>query len=147
MAELEDAIRIAVEAHRGQVDKAGKPYILHVLRVMHTVVGEQAQMVAVLHDVVEDCEGWTLERLLDEGFDQAVVEGVDAVTRREGESYLAFIDRAKLSPLGRVVKLADLEDNMNVRRLPKVRSSDAKRLEKYRDAWEQLKMAGDEELV
>ena len=74
---LERAIRIAVEAHAGQIDKANEPYILHPLRVMFDVEGEVARMVAVLHDVVEDNEGWTFERLREEGFSPAIIEALD----------------------------------------------------------------------
>ncbi len=76
---LERAIQIAVETRAGQTDKAKEPYILHPLKVMFDVQGEDARIVAVLHDVVEDCEGWTFGRLKDEGFSPAVLEALEAV--------------------------------------------------------------------
>jgi (p)ppGpp synthase/HD superfamily hydrolase len=112
---LEDAIILASRAHRGQVDKAGKPYILHVLRVMLRQETETAQIVAVLHDVLEDTSV-TMENLRAAGFSSEICEAVDALTRRPGEAYDAMISRVAANPLARVVKLADLEDNMDPRR-------------------------------
>ena len=84
-------------AHRGQRDKAGEPYILHPLRVMHAVCGFHERMAAVLHDVVEDTSV-TLDELRRRGFPQAVVAAIDALSRRAGEPYLAFIDRDFTTP-------------------------------------------------
>lgn len=112
---LEDAIALACQAHRGQLDKAGKPYILHSLRVMLRQESEAAQMAAVLHDVLEDTSV-TLENLRAAGFTPEVCEAVDALTRRRGESYDSMIARVAANPLARAVKLADLEDNMDPRR-------------------------------
>jgi (p)ppGpp synthase/HD superfamily hydrolase len=127
---LEDAIALAVESHHGQTDKVGQPYILHPLRVMLAVHGEAARMAAVLHDVVEDC-GVTLDDLRVHGYPEDVVQAVDCLTRREGESYEAFVDRLAPNPLARCVKLADLEDNLDVRRLPAVTEKDQERLNRY----------------
>ncbi len=133
MSTLERAITIAAEAHAGQVDKAGAPYILHVLRVMLRVETAEERIAAVLHDVVEDC-GLTLDQLREEGFPEAAIEGIAAVTRREGESYEDFVLRAKAHPVGRRVKLADLADNSDVSRLAEITPRDQARLEKYRRA-------------
>lgn len=132
-ADLARAIALATQAHAGQTDKAGAPYIDHPLRVMASVSGEEAQMVAVLHDVVEDT-GWTLEALRAEGFSEAVVSGVDAVTRREGETYEEFVRRAAADPLGRVVKRADLIDNCDLSRIASPTEKDHARLARYRAA-------------
>ena len=137
---LEDAIALAVEAHRGQRDKAGQTYILHPLRVMLRLEGEAERMVAVLHDVVED-SSYTLERLRELGYPEEVLGALDCLTKREGETYEAFIERVLPHPLARRVKLADLEDNMDVRRLPAVTPKDAERLARYRAAWSRLKQA------
>ena len=115
MADLEEAIGIAVQAHRGQKDRAGAPYILHPLRMMFRVQTDAERMAAVLHDVVEDTD-WTLDALRERGFPDEVVDAVDHLTRREGESYDEFVTRAAAHPVARRVKLADLEDNMDVRR-------------------------------
>lgn len=134
---LERAIGIALEAHRGQKDRYGAPYILHPLRVMARVRTDTEKTVAILHDVVEDT-GWTLDGLRREGFSEEVLEALDAVTKREGEAYEDFVRRSGSNPVGRRVKLADLEDNMDVRRLKSLGPEDLKRLEKYRAAWESL---------
>ncbi|GIV60845.1 HD domain-containing protein [Rhodocaloribacter litoris] len=134
MPTLEDAIALAVEAHRGQRDKAGAPYVLHVLRVMLAMPDETAMMAAVLHDVVEDT-GYTLDDLRAAGYPEAVVSAVDALTRRPGETYEAFVRRAAAHPVGRLVKQADLEDNMDLRRLGPLTEADCARLRRYRDAW------------
>ena len=135
---MERAILIAVEAHLGQVDKAGAPYVLHPLRVMMACRSEAAMVVAVLHDVIEDT-AWTAERLRAEGFSEDILSGLDAVTRREGEDYLDFCRRAAEHPLGREVKRADLLDNMDVTRLGPLTPRDLERLERYRAAWELLR--------
>ena len=137
MSTLERAIAIAAAAHEGQVDKAGAPYILHVLRVMLRLETPEERMAATLHDVVEDC-GWTLDRLRAEGFPEEVVLGVDAVSRRDAETYEEFVLRAKAHPIGRRVKMADLQDNSDVNRLPGITERDRARLEKYRRAMEVL---------
>jgi (p)ppGpp synthase/HD superfamily hydrolase len=136
MPTLERAIQIAVNAHVGQVDKAGTPYILHPLRVMMACGSDAARIVAVLHDVVEDSE-WTADMLREEGFDSDILDGLDAVTKREGEEYLDFCRRAASHPLGREVKRADLRDNMDITRLRvDLTKADLERLERYRVAWE-----------
>lgn len=138
MPTLEDAIALAVEAHRGQRDKAGQTYILHPLRVMMRLETEAERMTALLHDVVEDTP-YTLDRLRELGYPEEVLGALDCLTKREGESYEAFIERVRPHPLARRVKLADLEDNMDVRRLPAVGPKEAERLARYRAAWARLK--------
>ena len=136
-ATIEDAISIAAHAHKGQKDKAGAPYLLHPLRMMLRMDSEAAMMAAVLHDVVEDTD-WTLERLREEGFSDEVLEAVDCLTHREGEGYQEFVERLRTNPIARQVKIADLEDNMNVRRINQLGSKDLERLEKYHRAWRVL---------
>ncbi|ATB36548.1 guanosine-3',5'-bis(diphosphate) 3'-pyrophosphohydrolase [Cystobacter fuscus] len=138
MPTLEDALELAVRAHRGQRDKAGQPYILHPLRVMARLDTETERMVALLHDVVEDTP-YTLERLRELGYSEEVLGALERLTKAEGEDYAAFIERVRPHPLARRVKLADLEDNMDVRRLPAVTAKDAERLARYRAAWTRLK--------
>ena len=82
---LEKAIKIAVEAHTGQVDKGGNPYILHPLRVMLSLNTEEERIVGVLHDVVEDCEGWTWQRLQDEGFSLDIIQALQSVSKTPEE--------------------------------------------------------------
>ena len=134
MSLLERAILLAVQAHRGQVDRSGAPYILHPLRVMFRVETENERIAAVLHDVVEDTD-WTLDGLRAEGFPEEIVQAVDCLTRREGESYDDRVARAAAHPIARRVKLADLEDNMDARRLTRWSGEDAARFERYHRAW------------
>lgn len=138
------AISIAVEAHAGASDNAGAPYILHPLRVMLAVQGDMARTVAVLHDVVEDCPYWSFDTLAAEGFQNDVLVALAAVTKRADEEgqvddppdlklakYLAFVGRASAHPVGRIVKRADLDDNLDVRRLPQLTDKDRLRLNRY----------------
>ena len=105
------AVRIATNAHRGQTGWDGRPYIEHCERVAMRV--EPAlRPIAYLHDVVEKSEGWTLDRLRLDGFPAAMIDAVDALTRREGEDEDAFVLRAASNPLALPVKRADLEDNL-----------------------------------
>src|SRR4051812_6811232 len=120
MATIERAIEIAAQAHAGQCDKAGDPYIFHPLRMMMRMSDDVSRITAVLHDVVEDGLDWTLGRLRDEGFSETIIEAVDGVTDRAGENYEAFIKRAAQNLISRAVKIADLEDNMNMLRLKTV---------------------------
>lgn len=109
---LERAISIATEAHTQQVDKGGEPYILHPLRVMLSVEGELERVVAVLHDVVED-SAWTLDGLRAARFPRTVVEAIDCLTRRDGETYAEFIQRCDTNDIARLVKVADIKDNLS----------------------------------
>ena len=130
MPTLEDAIALAVEAHRGQKEKAGQPYILHILRVMFRLGVEPEQMAGVLHDLVEDTP-YTLDDLRRLGYPERVVTAIDCLTRREDETYEEFVERAGAHPIARRVKLADLEDNMDIRRLSAVTERDRERLNRY----------------
>jgi (p)ppGpp synthase/HD superfamily hydrolase len=127
---LSEAIVLAADAHRGQVDKAGQPYILHVLRVMLACKRDEQRIAAALHDVVEDC-GYLAADLAPE-FGDTIADAVDALSRREGETYAAFIDRCALNPIARVVKLADLADNMDLSRIRrKLTDQDFARMKRY----------------
>lgn len=118
MSTLERAIQIATEAHKGQFDKAGREYIGHPIRVMEMGKTEDEKIVGVLHDAIEDTD-WTFERLETEGFSQEVINALRCVTKTsENENYDEFIDRVKKNPLAASVKINDLTDNMDIRRLP-----------------------------
>jgi len=129
---LERAIAIAAQAHEGQLDKAGAPYILHPLRTMLSLSSPEARMAAVLHDVVEDGEV-TFEQLRAEGFAAVVVEAVEALTKREGEGFPRSSGVAP-NALAREVKLADLRDNSDLSRITQPIGNDRARLEKYKKA-------------
>jgi len=107
---LKEAIKIAAAAHAGQFDKAGQPYIQHPIRVAALVEGEDAKVVAMLHDVVEDSDVSLGD--LAKVFPAHIVAAVDAVSRRAHESYFEFVARAALDPLGKVVKHADVLDHL-----------------------------------
>ena len=139
MSTLERAIEIAHEAHSGQLDRAGKEYIGHPMRVMEAGKTLEEKIVGVLHDVVEDSAEWSFERLEAEGFAPEIIEALRCVTKRsEDESYDKFIARVKTNPLAVAVKLNDLTDNMDIRRLPYLSDKDVKRLKKYLKAYKQL---------
>ena len=138
MSTLERAIKIATEAHKGQYDKAGNDYIGHPLRVMDMGRTEKEKIVGVLHDVVEDTE-WTFAQLAAEGFSQEVIDALQCVTKlSENENYDDFIERVKKNPLATAVKINDLSDNMDIRRLPYLSDKDVKRLKKYLKAYKKL---------
>ncbi|MFJ2490754.1 HD domain-containing protein [Pseudomonas iridis] len=130
---LERAIAIAATAHAGQVDKGGAPYILHPLKVMLRMTTLEERIVAVLHDVVEDC-AISLDDLRKEGFSEEVLSAIESVTKVPGESYEDFVERAAQNPIGRVVKLADLEENSDLSRIASPSWEDLERIEKYRRA-------------
>lgn len=134
---VERAIEIAVAAHKGQRDKVDAPYILHPLRLMTRMKTEDEMIAAVLHDVVEDTSV-TLNNLRDEGFDEALLRAIDCLTHRVGESYENYIERVESNAIARQVKIADLEDNMDVRRITNLGERDLRRLEKYTRTWHQL---------
>lgn len=134
MNDLERAIKIALDAHEGDKDKAGETYIRHPLRVMDAVETEEARIAAVLHDVVEDGDR-TLQDIEDE-FGPDIRDAVDALTKRkaEGESYMEFVERAAANPIAREVKIADIEDNMDLTRLDSVDESVIRKQETYHRA-------------
>jgi (p)ppGpp synthase/HD superfamily hydrolase len=136
-ANLEKAIATAAKAHEGQLDKAGMPYILHSLRLMLKMDSETEMIAAVLHDVIEDSET-TAGDLADMGFSDEVLKAVVCLTRRENESYEDLIERAKANPISRKVKIADLEDNMDIKRLDSLTEKDVQRLGKYHRMWRKL---------
>lgn len=133
----EMAERIAHEAHRGQIDKAGEPYIGHVRRVAATVVPAEPVYIAAawLHDVVEDT-GTTLDSLAAEGFPSAVVEAVGLLTRRAEVPDDVYYGRITANPIALVVKIADISDNTNSDRLARLdQEARARLIGKYRKAF------------
>lgn len=141
---LDKAIRIAVTAHEGQTDKAGQPYILHPLRVMFMLRKETEKICAVLHDVFEDTD-ITIEYLRKEGFSEEVLIALNALTRRENESYDDFIGRVIENKTACKVKLADLSDNMDLSRISNPTREDYNRIEKYRKATDRILACMDSE--
>jgi len=135
---IEKSLEIALKAYAGQTDKAGKPYILHPLRLMAKMETEEEMCVALLHDVIEDSD-FTAENLINNGIPANVVNAVQYLTKNTGENYDAFIDRVLENKLAAKIKLADIEDNINVLRLNTVTEKDLQRIAKYHKAWHKIK--------
>jgi (p)ppGpp synthase/HD superfamily hydrolase len=133
---LEKAIEIAVSAHKGQLDKAGQPYILHPLRVMLQMDMEVERIVAVLHHVIEDAtEDWNFQRLKEAGFGEEVIEALRFLTKDDNHvPYMDYVKRIRENEIARKVKLADLRDNMTLWRLPSISEKDIARICKYAEA-------------
>lgn len=139
MSYLEKAISLSVDKHKGQVDKGGMPYILHPLYVMTKMDTEIEKIVAVLHDIVEDTDV-TFKDLKGVGFSDEVLIALECLTRENDEDYLSYIDRVKTNRIAIKVKLADLEHNMDLRRIKELTDEDIlKRVKKYKRAWDELK--------
>ncbi|GGY68647.1 HD domain-containing protein [Pseudoduganella albidiflava] len=138
MSTLQKAISIAIEAHAGQFDKAGAPYISHPLRVMQRCVTESEQIAAVLHDVVEDTNV-TMCDLQRHGFSDEIIAALQCLTKKHGEQYEEFISRVMTNHLARRVKMADLIDNLDCSRLRTVDESDLARIKRYVAALNRLR--------
>lgn len=135
---LATAISIAIEAHAGQSDKYGAPYIKHVMRVMELGKTEDEKIVGVLHDVVEDTS-WTFEQLTAKGLAPHQLEALRCVTKlSDDEDYDHFIDRIIPNRLACLVKINDLTDNMDIRRIPEITEKDIPRLNKYLRAYNKI---------
>jgi (p)ppGpp synthase/HD superfamily hydrolase len=137
MSKLQDAISIAVSAHSGQTRYDGSPYILHPMRVMLSVkkFGAATMIVAILHDVIEDNDSYTLNNLT---FDSGIIDAIDAITKRENEKYEHYINRIKLNKLATIVKIADLADNINSLEILSIDEKYLKRIAKYHKTYFEL---------
>lgn len=135
---LDKAALICITKHQGQRDKMGCAYFQHPMRVAMRCSTDAEKVVALLHDTIEDTDV-TPEYLVKEGFPQYIVDAILSVTKREGEGYEEFVARAKENPIGRSVKIHDLEDNLDVMRLDEVSSDMAARFTKYLAALRILK--------
>ena len=124
------ALALATEAHAGQKDKGGNPYLHHPIFIANQMATETEIIVALLHDVCEDSPT-TLEDLAQAGFPAEVVTAIQAITKVSGEDYLAYLDRVKANPVATKVKLADLAHNSDQSRLGTVTEKYLKRLAKY----------------
>ncbi|MBQ3514894.1 MAG: GTP pyrophosphokinase [Lachnospiraceae bacterium] len=131
------AMKIAYEAHHGQVDKAGVPYIFHPIHLAEQMEDEISICVALLHDVIEDTDV-SEERLKEEGISLEVIDNVKLLTKSKEEEYMNYLERIKSSETAVKVKLADLRHNSDVSRLSNVTEKDKKRLEKYAEAIKRL---------
>ena len=131
------ALELAVEKHKNQTDKAGNPYILHPLHVMENVNNKEGKIVAILHDIIEDTD-ITENYLLKIGLSKRIVDAVVALTRSEDIDYQEYIKTLSSNPLAKEVKLADLEHNMDLKRLPTLEEKDLERNRKYQIAYHYL---------
>ncbi|MEO3945266.1 hypothetical protein [Gorillibacterium sp. CAU 1737] len=137
MATLTRAIILAAKFHDGQKDKGNLPYLFHPLRLMLNALTEEEQIIAVLHDTIEETD-LTLEDLRKEGFSDEIVEAIDALSRRKKERYEDFILRIKQNSLARRVKILDLQDNLSPLRTRKRSDKDRDRMKKYSRALDTL---------
>jgi (p)ppGpp synthase/HD superfamily hydrolase len=133
MSILDAAVTLACRIHTGQVDKSGKPYILHPLRLMLRFETLDEQVVSVLHDVVED-GNVTLDELRQLGLSEHVIHAIDCLSKRPGEAYEDFIVRIRPEELARKVKIEDIRDNLNLTRLLTLDDKDLERIAKYHKA-------------
>ena len=131
------ALELAVEKHKNQTDKAGNPYILHPLHVMENVNSKEGKIVAILHDIIEDTD-ITEDYLFKIGLSKRIVDAVVALTRSEDMDYQEYIKNLSSNPLAKEVKLADLEHNMDLKRLPTLEEKDLERNRKYQIAYHYL---------
>jgi (p)ppGpp synthase/HD superfamily hydrolase len=137
---LDKALHLATNAHHGQFDKGGKPYILHPLRVMSFLKSddEELQCMALLHDVIEDTDTTYLE-LMEAGMSTRVIEGIMALTKERGFSYEQYKQKIFKNRDAMQVKMADLRHNTDVRRLKGVAQKDLERMAKYHAFYLELK--------
>lgn len=136
--QLSRAIELAIEAHDGQLDTHnGRPYIEHPFRVMNAGFTLHEKITGILHDVIEDTDV-TLDQLREEGFSDTIIDSVDAMTRRDNESYDDYIIRLQVNPIAVRVKINDLTDNMDIRRWDEIQYHDLARLQKYLEAYKKL---------
>ena len=127
------AMKLCYQAHAGQTDKGGLPYVFHPFHVAEQMDDEISTTVALLHDIVEDTP-MTLDELRAEGYPPEVVEAINALSRRESERYMDYVDRLKKNPLAKKVKLADLAHNSDQTRIPNP-------TEKVRNMWKRYERA------
>lgn len=136
--QLSSAIDLAMEIHKDQYDRSNQPYIGHVIRVMNACQTLQEKIVGALHDVVEDSD-LTIDDLRLKGFDNNIVEAVDAITfYHDVETYDEYIERVIKNPIAVKVKLNDLSDNMDLRRLNEINDEAIVRVKKYFKAYKRI---------
>ena len=140
MSTLEKAIALAATQHAGQLDKGGQPYILHPLRLMLQFSNPTLQIIAVLHDILEDTST-TAEDLKALGFSAEIIQSIQALTKQTGESRLEAAKRTALNPLATQVKYVDVADNMNLTRINNPTARDFARLDEYKEVLEIIKQA------
>ena len=132
-----EAMKLCFEAHKGQTDKSGIPYVFHPFHVAEQMPDENTTIVALLHDVVEDTS-FTLQDLRDMGFDQDVLDALALMTHDKNVPYMDYVAKIKDNDIARTVKLADLRHNSDLTRLDEINETALKRVEKYKAAMQLL---------
>lgn len=127
------ALKICFEAHKDQVDKAGIPYVFHPFHLAEQMETEDAVIVALLHDVVEDTE-YTLDDIKSMGFSVGVTDALALLTHDESVPYMDYVSEIKCNSIARTVKLADLKHNSDLTRLNEITEKALERVEKYKAA-------------
>lgn len=127
------ALKLCYEAHRGQTDKSGLPYVFHPFHLAEQMTDEESVAAALLHDVVEDTD-YSFADLENMGFGGRVLEALRLLTHEKGVPYPEYVKRLKSNPVARAVKIADLRHNSDLSRLEAPSEEDLRRLEKYQDA-------------
>lgn len=140
---LESAIRLAAKVHKGQKDRAQKPYILHVMRVMMRGIDLEEQLLGALHDVLERSTLTTAELAL-KGFPPRVLKALEHISRVDGEDYETYIDRVAMDGLALRVKLHDLSDKMDIRLLKELNQTDLKRYNRQLAAYHKLRILAEQ---
>ncbi len=130
--DVESARLLATHRHQGQVDKSGKPYILHPTRVAERMKTPEEKVVGWLHNIVEDTGFSLLE--IEQQFGPETAEVINAINRRDNEPCEKYLVRVKENRIARSVKISVLMDNSNLSRLDNVTLVDIKRQEKYNHA-------------
>ena len=131
------AMKFSYEAHKGQYDKGGIPYVFHPYHLAESMTDEVSVTAALLHDVLEDTP-FTEQDLLDEGFSEEVIRIVKLLTRDPEMPYMAYIGNLAHDPVARKIKLADLKHNTDASRLPNNKEFMKKRFALYEEAKELL---------
>ena len=137
MSNIEIEIALAAKKHAGQIDKAKHPYIFRPLRIMFKMKSPEQQIVAVLHDILEDTDT-TVVDLISLGFNQDIIDAILALTKKKNESRIEAAYRAVKNPLARIVKLADVTDNMDLSRITQPSTKDLLRLKEYKHVYQIL---------
>lgn len=127
------ALKLCYEAHRGQTDKSGLPYVFHPFHLAEQMTDEESVAAALLHDVVEDTD-YSFADLENMGFGGRVLEALRLLTHEKGVPYPEYVKRLKSNPVARAVKIADLRHNSDLSRLEAPSEEDLRRREKYQDA-------------
>ena len=131
------AMKICFEAHKNQVDKVGLPYVYHPLHVAEAMNDENTTVVALLHDVIEDTN-ITIDDIISYGFDEEIVEALKCLTHDKNVDYYDYIKIISFNKIATIVKLADLEHNMDLNRLNNITEKDLDRVKKYKNCYQYL---------